>query len=181
MTNRIIAALAAAAALSGCASIIKGGGPEAFTVRSQPPGADVQITALPTGEVIASGRTPLTAMLPKSRGFFQGAKYRVVLDMPGYQARESIIDTQVSGWYVAGNIVFGGLIGWLIVDPATGAMWTLSNESIDVPLAPAGAPPPTPEKLPAATPTSSIDAPHIGVLALSDVPLAARAHMIPLN
>ncbi|HEY6101144.1 MAG TPA: hypothetical protein VIW03_17035 [Anaeromyxobacter sp.] len=181
MAKGIIAALAAAAALSGCASIIKGGGPEAFTVRSQPPGADVQITAIPTGETVASGRTPLTAMLPKSRGFFQGAKYKVLVQLPGYQARETILDTNVNGWYVAGNLVFGGLIGWLIVDPATGAMWTLSNEAIDVPLAPAGMPPPTPEKLPASTPTSSIDGAHVGVLALGDVPPALRARMVPVN
>jgi hypothetical protein len=181
MTKRILAALAAAVALSGCASIIKGGGPESFTVRSQPPGADVQITALPTGETVASGRTPMTAMLAKSRGFFQGAKYKVVVQMPGFQARETVVDTSVSGWYVAGNIVFGGLIGWLIVDPATGAMWTLQSDAIDVPLAPAGAPPATPEKVPAAQPTSQAQGAFIGVLALEDVPASARAKMLPVN
>ena len=30
-----------------------------------------------------------------------------------------------NGWYLAGNFIFGGLLGWLIVDPATGAMWNL--------------------------------------------------------
>jgi hypothetical protein len=181
MTKRILAALGAAVALSGCASIIKGGGPESFTVRSQPPGADVQITAVPTGETVATGRTPMTAMLAKSRGFFKGAKYKVVVQMPGFQARESIVDTSVSGWYVAGNLVFGGLIGWLIVDPATGAMWSLETDAIDVPLAPAGAPPATPEKVPAAKPTSSAEGAFIGVLALDDVPVSARVRMVPLN
>jgi len=37
----------------------------------------------------------------------------------------------VSAWYVAGNFVFGGLIGWLIVDPLTGGMWTISPENVD--------------------------------------------------
>jgi hypothetical protein len=180
MTRRFLAALAAAAALSGCASIIKGSGPEPFTVRSQPPGADVQIVAVPTNTVVAYGRTPLTAMLPKSNGFFQGAKYRVVLQMPGYQVTEAFIDTTVSGWYVAGNLFFGGLIGWLIVDPATGAMWTLSRDAIDVPLPP-GAAPAAPQKLPASTPTSAIEGAEIGVLALGDVPPELQARMVPVN
>ena len=32
----------------------------------------------------------------------------------------------MDGWYI-GNIVFGGLIGWLVVDPASGAMWKLQD------------------------------------------------------
>ncbi len=35
----------------------------------------------------------------------------------------------MNGWY-AGNIVFGGLIGILIVDPATGAMWDIKENNI---------------------------------------------------
>lgn len=34
------------------------------------------------------------------------------------------LSADISGWYF-GNILFGGLIGMLIVDPATGAMWKL--------------------------------------------------------
>ena len=30
------------------------------------------------------------------------------------------------------NVIFGGLIGWLIIDPATGAMWTLEDEVVNV-------------------------------------------------
>jgi hypothetical protein len=30
----------------------------------------------------------------------------------------------MDGWYL-GNIVFGGLVGLLVVDPLTGAMWKL--------------------------------------------------------
>ncbi len=36
---------------------------------------------------------------------------------------------------LGGNILFGGLIGWLIVDPATGAMWTLVPKEINTELA----------------------------------------------
>lgn len=37
-------------------------------------------------------------------------------------------------WYAVGNLFIGGLVGWLIVDPATGAMWTLDPQlAIDMP------------------------------------------------
>jgi hypothetical protein len=32
---------------------------------------------------------------------------------------------------VAGNFVFGGLIGWLVVDPLSGAMYNLEPEHIE--------------------------------------------------
>lgn len=38
----------------------------------------------------------------------------------------------MNGWYLAGNILLGGLIGWIIVDPITGGMWTLSPEEISL-------------------------------------------------
>ena len=41
----------------------------------------------------------------------------------------------VSGWYF-GNLVFGGLIGMLIVDPLTGAMYNLEPKKIEQPLTP---------------------------------------------
>jgi len=40
------------------------------------------------------------------------------------------INSSVDGWYF-GNILVGGLIGMLIVDPATGAMYNLP-ERVDV-------------------------------------------------
>lgn len=179
--SAIAVAVVAAGVSSGCASIVKGTGPEKFTVQSRPPGADVKIFELPTNVVVASGKTPFTTALKKSRGFFQGAKYKVTLELPGFQTREALVDTRVSGWYVAGNIVFGGLIGWLIVDPATGAMWTLSSEQIDVPLEPPGVSPPAPQEAPASSPSSSLDGPHIGVVELENVPLSARLLMVPVN
>ena len=39
-----------------------------------------------------------------------------------------------NGWYIAGNFVFGGLIGWFIVDPLTGKMYNLSPKEINATL-----------------------------------------------
>jgi hypothetical protein len=54
--------------------------------------------------------------------------------MPGYASTEVRLDSAVSGWYW-GNFAFGGLLGMLVVDPLTGAMYNLTPEKIETPLA----------------------------------------------
>jgi hypothetical protein len=39
------------------------------------------------------------------------------------------IKSKIDGWYF-GNLIFGGLIGLVIVDPLTGSMWTLSPREL---------------------------------------------------
>ncbi|MDP2932712.1 MAG: hypothetical protein Q8N81_01105, partial [bacterium] len=34
------------------------------------------------------------------------------------------------GWYGGGNIIIGGLIGWVIVDPLTGGMYKIEDTSV---------------------------------------------------
>ena len=41
------------------------------------------------------------------------------------------IDTELDAWYF-GNILLGGVIGMLIVDPATGAMYKLSTDYLHI-------------------------------------------------
>lgn len=103
--------------LSGCASIVsKSDWP--VTISSSHPG--VAFTVLnENGVAVANGATPTTITLSASDGYFDGADYRV--ETPG---GVTPLNSQLNGWYI-GNIVFGGLIGLLIVDPATGAMWRL--------------------------------------------------------
>lgn len=64
--------------------------------------------------------------------------------------RAVTLTTGPSGWYV-GNVVFGGLIGLLIVDPATGAMWGISRPT----RAAAPSPPPKPGSFAPAKASSS--------------------------
>lgn len=49
--------------------------------------------------------------------------------MNGYDEKIISVECKLNGWYM-GNIVFGGLIGLLIVDPATGAMYKLDVDYI---------------------------------------------------
>ena len=131
------AALAVFVCLSmSCASIIHGG-TQRVTLQSQPADADVKVFDARTGGMVASGKAPLSVSLDRGAGFFKGGKYRVVVEKAGYAPREAYIDSSLStGWYIFGNILFGGLIGWFIVDPATGGMWSLDPELATYELSP---------------------------------------------
>lgn len=116
----------------GCASIVHSG-PRTVSINSQPSGAAVTITTADTRTPVHSGKTPMTVSLEPKRGFFKGQSYTVRLELEGYRSDEIVLQSKLSGWYF-GNIIFGGLIGMLIVDPATGAMWNIAPEKIDRPL-----------------------------------------------
>jgi hypothetical protein len=86
-----------------------------------------------SGESVHTGVTPFTVSLDPKRGFFKGQSYTVRFELEGYKTDEVVLRSQLSGWYF-GNIVFGGFIGLLIVDPATGSMWNIAPDKLDRPL-----------------------------------------------
>ena len=77
--------------------------------------------------------TPFVAPLNTKFAYFKSQTYRLVFEMPGYDRAEINLDSSVSGWYF-GNLLFGGVIGMLIVDPLTGAMYNLTPEKIEQPM-----------------------------------------------
>jgi len=121
---RILIAVFAFLPLLGCASIC--GESSAYCqLRSEPSGVDVSIKN-EKGLEVFRGKTPTTVLLKKKTGYFNGADYYITAKHDGYAERVVSIDRGMSWWY-AGNIIFGGLIGFLIVDPATGSMWTIDE------------------------------------------------------
>lgn len=123
-------ALAVTISATGCASIVsKSTWP--VTIQSKPTGAKC-VVAKSSGKQLHSGETPMTVMLESGDGFFQWANYTVTCDKPGYQQSVVKAESHLNGWYF-GNIVFGGLIGLLIVDPATGAMYRMDDsQTVDL-------------------------------------------------
>ena len=114
------------ALVSGCASIISDS-QYPVAMSSSPSGANFEIRN-EQGSVIHSGVTPGTVTLKAGDGYFSGANYTIVFKKEGYSDQINTLAPSVDGWYVA-NIIFGGLIGLLIVDPATGAMYKLPESS----------------------------------------------------
>ncbi len=133
MNTRMYKGLIATAALTtlaSCATLMGQSAPETLNVRSTPDQARIIITD-ESGTKIFEGKTPTALPLEKKKGYFSGKKYDVRISKEGYDEQIVTVDTKVGGWYI-GNILFGGLLGLLIVDPATGAMWTLDTNEVNV-------------------------------------------------
>lgn len=113
--------------LSGCASIVsKTKWP--LAVDSKPEGVHVSITNR-SGKEVFAGKTPVVTTLKSGSSFFGKESYTVALTYKGTETRKINVECKLNGWYF-GNLLIGGLIGMLIVDPATGAMYRLENKDI---------------------------------------------------
>ena len=146
--------------MTSCASIVsKSSYP--VVINSQPDQADIVITD-EHGKKVYRGKTPTTVSLKTSEGYFDGKNYTVTFTKDGYTSYTAPIKRGVDGWYIAGNIFLGGLIGYLIVDPLTGAMWTLEKE-VNAVLSPLV--------------SSEQDPSGLQIVSLADIPVHLRSQM----
>ena len=151
------------ALISGCSSIVSDS-KYPVSISSTPSQADFVLQNR-AGVDIHTGVTPTTITLNASSGFFKGETYKLILNKDGYDEKTIEIQSAVDGWYF-GNIIFGGLIGLLIVDPATGAMFKLP-ETADAQL----------------TKTVAVQSNDVSltIAMLSTIPEAQRAELIQIN
>jgi len=108
---------------SGCATLMHGT-TQTVSISSEPEGADVYDMGSNLGQ------TPIDVELSRKKKF-----HNLVVKKKGYHEERVRITRVVSGT-VAGNILFGGLIGWGI-DAASGGQWKLIPEEVYVELKPA--------------------------------------------
>lgn len=120
--KRILLSSCLVAMLGGCSTIVSDSS-YPVSIRSTPSEASFIITN-ENGEVIHKGVTPSTVTLSSRAGYFDGAEYTITYQKEDYTEVTYTLTSSLDGWYL-GNILFGGLIGMLIIDPATGAMWKL--------------------------------------------------------
>lgn len=163
LTSKALLAFALPLVLSGCASIVSRSS-YPVSIATTPPGASISITDKKSKEVY-KGTSPATVTLKSGAGYFSKAEYQVKLSSPGYAEQIIPINYKLNGWYF-GNLLIGGFIGMLIVDPATGAMWKLETAPLNVTLAK------TAET--ATTPT-------LKVIDISDVPESAKGGLVKIR
>ena len=148
---------------TNCATIVsKSSYPVSIT--TNPRGAQLSITDK-KGKEIFKGNTPATIKLKAGAGYFSRAEYQVKLSSPGYQENIVPITFKLNGWYF-GNILIGGLIGMLIIDPASGAMWRIDKEHTEIY-----------RTLLVATTNS----PSLKVIEVKDVPPHLTKHLVRVN
>jgi len=146
---------------AGCASIVHSGN-RPVMIDSDPEGASVTI-ANKDGQIVETGTTPWKVRLDPHGDYFQGAEFKAKFALDGYAPAEARIYPDISPFYV-GNLVFGGLVGFLIVDPVTGSMWNLRplhiNQTLQkLPAPPALASTPPPPSPPPAPPAENAPPP----------------------
>jgi uncharacterized protein YceK len=131
MKAKMLLILLAMVMLSGCASIVAGGHRD-INIKSTPTEATVSIQDRESKQIVHKGQTPLIVPLSTRGGYFKSKKYDVTLSKDGYAPKTINVDSFLSGWY-AGNIILWpvAVIGGLIIDPLTGAMWSLTPKNID--------------------------------------------------
>lgn len=122
--KRLIAALALTTALTGCSTVMSSRYTP-VTVTSEPAGATYTITD-EDGAQVRTGTTPDHITLDAAAGFFDGQTYQVK-----YSTGETIeLDSHTTGWYWVGFCAT--VVSGLMVDPATGDMWTLPGKVSNV-------------------------------------------------
>jgi hypothetical protein len=112
----LLVALAVAAALPGCATIVGGHKDQLVHFESEPPGAAVVVD----GD--SRGVTPTDVPLSRRQ------EHRVELDLPDCPPYVTTLKPGCNPW-VLGNVFFGGLIG-MAVDISTGANTTLYPKTV---------------------------------------------------
>lgn len=117
---------------TGCASIFSGSTQD-ITIRTTP-GAKYAISDS-YGRTVASGDTQGTATIERGVGYFSPHAYKAKITKPGHRPKIIDIEPGMNPWYF-GNILLGGVVGMLIVDPITGAMYKFYPDNIDAQLEP---------------------------------------------
>jgi len=111
--------------LGGCASLLSLS-EYPVAIDSDPSGVDFYVTDS-TGNRVHSGVTPKTVTLATKRGYFKPHTYTIHLQPVGLPPKRHTIRNSTDGWYF-GNLLLGGFLGMLIVDPLTGAMFKYPAE-----------------------------------------------------
>jgi hypothetical protein len=151
---------------SGCASIVsKTRYPVAIS--SAPDKAQFTITDV-RGREVLSGTTPTVVHLKAGGGYFKKQTYAIKFSKEGYDAKVMTIQADLNGWYF-GNLLFGGAIGMLIVDPITGAMWKIDQRDVQGVLNQTSAY------------SGSPDGEALNILSVDDVPENLKPKMVPLK
>lgn len=112
--------------LSSCATIVRDSS-QIIPITASTDKVHIKITDK-TGIPVFEGEAPaMVSLKPSKGGYFSPEQYTVTATKEGYAGQTVIIDWHVSGWYYIGNLGFGSLIGYLIVDPISGKMYYLDE------------------------------------------------------
>lgn len=112
-------------ALSGCATMMNDSS-KTVQITSNVPQANFSIKNK-VGNVVQNGVTPSSVNLKVSAGPYSGEKFLIDFTKDGYLPSTAVLDSEISGWWFGNLLVFGGILGFAVIDPISGKMWTLPD------------------------------------------------------
>lgn len=157
-------ALVAAVTAMSCATVVNGSR-QSVSLNSEPPRAEVTVFNR-DGKEVYRGNTPTTITVPRGSSYFRREVYTLAFVVPDRDPMVVKVPASVDGWYF-GNIVLGGAIGLLIIDPLTGAMFELPDEVA--------------ANLADRRITRPADTSELAILTVADLPPAIRQRIVPLS
>lgn len=149
--------------LTGCATMFSGS-EYPVNIDSEPSNMEVVVKDS-NGNIEFRGQTPAVVDLEAGGGYFVRETYTIELYDGGKVVGSTTIDGSIDGWYFA-NLLGWTLIGFFVIDPLTGAMWTL-EEDVTV-----------------YRDVASIDAtssPHLKIVSIDDIPEEHRDNLVALK
>ncbi len=149
---------------SGCATIVSKTSYPVY-IHTDPPRATITITNK-KGKEVYKGASPATVKLNSGAGYFSKAEYQVKISSPGFDEKIVPINFKINGWYF-GNLLIGGVLGLLIIDPATGAMWKIKDPVVDETLTRSDA--------------SAANAPTLKIINIQDIAANLKAGLVRVN
>jgi len=126
LAAKLLPCVGAIMLFTGCASVMVGPR-QSVALDSKPTGAEVLVYNN-HGEMVYQGTTPCAPKLSRTAPEKERPNYIVLIRKPGYAPVQLPLKSEMNRAYLA-NVLFGGV--GLLVDPATGGMWTLSTSEAD--------------------------------------------------
>ena len=112
-------------ALSGCATMMNDSS-KTVQITSNVPQANYSIKNK-VGLVVQNGVTPSSVNLKVAAGPYSGEKFLIDFTKDGYLPSTAVLDSEISGWWFGNLLLFGGILGFAVIDPMSGKMWTLPD------------------------------------------------------
>ena len=113
---------------SGCATIFSKSEYE-VNFNTSPKEAEVVVKDM-DGYIVGSCTTPCNLTLKAGEAYFERKVYRVIYRKEGYKEKRSTISASFDKWYY-GNLFFTKILGGVILDPMTGAMYKIETRNIN--------------------------------------------------
>lgn len=132
-------------------------------INSNPLGAKIVITDK-TGKAVYSGNTPALVKLKSETSYFVKQSYILKISMDGYETKNIPLECSLNAWYF-GNLLLGGFLGMMVIDPLTGAMYSLDDEFINEML----------------VPLSSSNMPSLNIINIKDLTLEQKKHLVEIK